>query len=135
MSVANEHRRQLLHPLSGGGAGRDGGSSAGSHDATDDPPIPLEDGPDRRLLAWIDRCRELAECQLDGIEDPSRELAELAAGDRRLMERARRLIVEARQHEPRNTTLVQMEAFWRRAFEKGSWNWESNGLEHSPYLS
>ena len=129
------HQRHLLHLLTGGGTGHGDGSSVAPNSAGGDPSIPLDDALDRRLLAWLDRCRVLAESRLDGIEDPARELADLAAGDRDLMEQARRLIVEALEHEPRNTTLIQMDAFWRRAFEKGSWNWESNGTEHSPYLS
>jgi hypothetical protein len=133
--AVKEHQRHLLHLLTGGGTERGSGSSVEPNGPSGDPSIPLDDAPDGRLLAWLDRCRFLAESHLDGIEDPARELVDLAGGDRGLMEQARRLIVEALEHEPRNTTLVQMLAFWRRAFEKGSWTWEPNGLERSPYLS
>jgi hypothetical protein len=90
---------------------------------------------DARVLGWMSRCRELASSRLEGIEDPARQLADLADGDRVLMERARRVLQAALDKEPRNPTLVQMEALWRRAFEKGEWGWEPSGLERSRYLS
>jgi hypothetical protein len=98
------------------------------------PSFPTEQGPDPALLSWLDRCRVLAESDLDGIEDPARELADLADGNRALMEQARRMIVDALEHEPHNSTLVQMNAFWRRAFEKGLWTWEPVPDRHH-YLS
>lgn len=90
---------------------------------------------DPAMRAWLDRCRELAKSEPEGIEDPARELALLAGGDRVLMEQARRVLCEALEREPRNPLLRQMYAFWRRAFEKGSWSWEESALDHSPYLS
>ena len=90
---------------------------------------------DPTMWSWLDRCRELAESGLEGIEDPARELADLAAGDRLMMERARRVLHEAHEHEPRNPVLRQMEALWRRAFEKGSWTWGESAADHSPLLS
>lgn len=72
---------------------------------------------------------------LDGIEDPALELATLAHGDRRLMERAYRYIRDAMEREPDNTTFEQMSAFWRRAFEKGSWGWDDKDGDPHRYLS
>ncbi|MDA8265960.1 MAG: hypothetical protein M0T79_11585 [Actinomycetota bacterium] len=89
----------------------------------DDPPVARVYSPDSELFGWLDRCRELANSGLDGIEDPARELAELAGGDRQLMESARQMLLRALEHEPHNATLRQMHALWRRAFEKGEWTW------------
>lgn len=90
---------------------------------------------DARLHAWLERCGHLADSDLDGIEDPASELADLAAGDRRMMERSRRVLLEALAREPDNATLQQMLLFWRRAFEKGSWQWDASPIDHNPYLS
>ena len=111
------------------GSSAEGGNSAG------DPICRVTDELDQKLRNWLDRCRELAESNLDGIEDPARELAELAAADRRLMERAYRLMRQALEHEPRNSTLQQMLLFWRRAFEKGTWSWEDVPPDPNRYLS
>jgi len=90
----------------------------------DDPPVDLVCSPDSALFGWLNHCRELANSGLDGIEDAARELAELADGDRQLMERAREMLLRALEHEPHNATLRQMHALWRRAFEKGEWTWD-----------
>jgi hypothetical protein len=87
------------------------------------------------MWRWLARCRQLAGGALDGIEAPAEELAELAAGDRDMMERARHQLLDALNHEPRNSTLRQMLALWRRAFEKGQWSWQENPWDHSPLLS
>ncbi|MCI2976082.1 MAG: hypothetical protein MP439_08405 [Ferrimicrobium sp.] len=63
------------------------------------------------------------------------ELATLAHGDRRLMERAHRYIRDAMEHGPDNTTLGQMHTFRRRAFEKESWGWDDKDGESHRYLS
>jgi len=90
---------------------------------------------DDSMWRWLARCRQLAGSALDGIEAPAEELAGLAAGDRDMMERARHQLLDALQHEPRNATLRQMLALWRRAFEKGNWSWQENPWDHSPLLS
>jgi hypothetical protein len=92
-------------------------------------------GPDDSMWRWLARCRQLAESALDGIEAPAEELMELAAGDREMMERARRQLLDALEHEPNNPTLRQMLALWRRAFEKGSWSWQENPWDHNPLIS
>jgi hypothetical protein len=110
-------------------------NSAVSPDATTPP---VGEAPDRScdpLDAWLARCLELAMSDLDGIEDPSQELAALAHGDRRLMERAYRYLRDAMEREPDNTTFEQMSAFWRRAFEKGSWGWDDKDGDPHRYLS
>jgi hypothetical protein len=80
--------------------------------------------PVAAVTAWLERCRALAEAQLDGIEDAALELAALAEGDRGLMERARRVLLDDLERRPGDRTLVQMQWFWRRAFEKGTWDWD-----------
>lgn len=92
----------------------------------------LWDGETER---WLQRCRELAVSDLDGIEDAAGELAGFASGDRAVMERARRAILDELYQRPRDPVLRQMFALWRRAFEKGSWGWEEVGLVRSWLLS
>ena len=111
------------------------GSPADQGETAGDPTLATSEGSDETLRGWLDRCRELATSDLDGIEDPARELANLAAGDRSLMERAYRVLRPARDREPRNSTLGQMMWFWRRAFEKGSWTWEEDLADPHHYLS
>lgn len=66
----------------------------------------------------------LAESPLEGIEDAADELAALAARDRMLMERVRRRLLAERKGAPGDRTLKQMLALWRRALERGVWDWE-----------
>jgi hypothetical protein len=91
--------------------------------------------PDETMGRWLARCRQLAGSDLEGIEAPADELAELAAGDREMMERAYRHLVQALEDAPRDKTLRQMLAFWRRAFEKGDWPWQDNPWDGNPLLS
>jgi len=86
------------------------------------------------LERWIERCRALTSSALDGVETPADELVALAAGDRQLMEEARKVIVAGLGRSPGDPTFTQMLAFWRRAFEKGSWSWEPNPWDRSPLL-
>jgi hypothetical protein len=73
---------------------------------------------------WLERCRTLADSPLEGIEEASDELVELAEGDLRLMEQARRrLLAEQEQHGATRTTR-QMLSLWRRAMERGWWKWD-----------
>ncbi|MGC9963495.1 MAG: hypothetical protein ABSE47_16580 [Acidimicrobiales bacterium] len=87
------------------------------------------------VARWIERCRVLAESTLDSVETPADELAELAAGDRQLMEDARKVILAGLDEVPGDPTWSQMLAFWRRAFEKGTWSWEPNPWDASPMLT
>ena len=87
------------------------------------------------LQAWVERCRALAHSSPDGVEAPADELMELAAGDRQLMEDARKVILFGLAGSPGDRTWRQMLAFWRRAFEKGSWSWEPNPWDGSPLLT
>lgn len=89
---------------------------------------------DAAMWSWLGPCRELARSELDGIEDPARELADLADGNRPMMERARRVLRDALRHEPGNPVLRQMYSLWRRAFEKGSWTWVSTSADRTPFL-
>jgi hypothetical protein len=87
------------------------------------------------VARWIERCRVLAQSTLDSVETPADELAELAAGDRRLMEDARKVVLAGLDEAPGDPTWSQMLAFWRRAFEKGTWSWEPNPWDASPMLT
>jgi hypothetical protein len=100
---------------------------------------PMTNAEDREpsdddLQRWIERCQQLAVSTLDSVETPADELVALAAGDRRLMEDARKVIVAALEQSPGDRTWSQMLAFWRRAFEKGTWSWEPNAWDRSPSL-
>lgn len=98
-------------------------ASSGATGNTVDNSVLMAEG-DPRLRQWLDRCLEWARSELDGIEEPASDLASLAEGDRSLMERARRVLLEALARKPGHSVLVQMYALWRRSFEKGSWSWE-----------
>ena len=87
------------------------------------------------LRAWVERCRALAQSTPDGVEAPADELMKLAAGDRQLMEDARKVILFGLAGSPGDRTWRQMLAFWRRAFEKGTWSWEANPWDRSPLLT
>jgi len=97
--------------------------------------LPEPAGRPEPLEGWIERCRFLASSSPDGVESPAEELAVLAGGDRQLMEEARKVILAALRRQPADPTALQMLAFWRRAFEKGSWSWEENPWDRSPLLS
>lgn len=90
---------------------------------------------DEAVQQWLIRCRALSESTLDSVEAPADELVELAAGDRRLMERARKAILAGLESAPDDPTWTQMLSFWRRAFEKGRWDWEPNPWDDSPRLT
>jgi hypothetical protein len=92
-------------------------------------------GETAAVTRWVERCRALAGSTLDSVETPADELVELAAGDRQLMEGARKVILAALEETPGDPTWSQMLAFWRRAFEKGSWSWEPNPWDASPLLA
>lgn len=92
-------------------------------------------GEPAAVARWIERCRALAGSTLDSVETPADELVELAAGDRQLMEGARKVIIAALEETPGDPTWSQMLAFWRRAFEKGNWSWEPNPWDASPRLA
>jgi hypothetical protein len=81
------------------------------------------DDLEARVEAWLGRCAEIASGPLDGIEDASAELARAAAGDRKLMERARRRLLALQDKDASDPLVAQMLSLWRRAFEKGSWDW------------
>ncbi len=85
--------------------------------------------------AWVDHCRRLAESSLDSVESPADDLVALAGGDRRLMEQARKVILAGLQASPGDAVWTQMLSFWRRAFEKGDWDWEPNPWDESPRLT
>jgi hypothetical protein len=87
------------------------------------------DDRDEAARRWLERCRELARGEHDGIENPAWELSELAHGDRRVMELARRAILEGLEADPDDHTLRQMRSFWRRAFEKGTWDWDGDATD------
>lgn len=76
---------------------------------------------ERRVDAWLERCRALAVQPLDGIETPAQELADLAGGERLLMERARRSLLRM-SNGGTDRLARQMLSLWRRAFERGDWD-------------
>ena len=91
--------------------------------------------PGDAVALWIERCRRSPCSTLDSVESPAEELMAFAAGDRHLMESARKVILAGLDAEPGDPTLSQMLSFWRRAFEKGTWSWEPNPWDASPMLT
>lgn len=79
---------------------------------------------DDEVETWLKRCRALAESPLEGIEEAADELAELAGGDIRLMEQARRRVLAEQEQHGANRTTKQMLSLWRRAVERGWWKWD-----------
>ncbi|MHB1487296.1 MAG: hypothetical protein ACYCZM_07070, partial [Acidimicrobiales bacterium] len=82
---------------------------------------------DDAVRLWLERCRALAESPLEGIEDAANELAGLSNGNRQVMERARRLLLAEKADRPADRVTAQMLSLWRRSFENGTWDWESDG--------
>lgn len=81
-------------------------------------------GLDPRTDALLARALGLAELPLEGIEEQARELAAIAAGDRAVVERARRAAMRIVDEQP-NHVNKQVLSLLRRALEVGEWRWEN----------
>ena len=66
---------------------------------------------------------ELAASQLEGINAAALELADAAGGNRRVMERAFRVVAERVRVDPSHAN-KQVASLIRRAIELGMWRWD-----------
>jgi hypothetical protein len=78
---------------------------------------------DDQLRGLLDVGYELAARPLEGINEAALELAGAAGDDRRVMERAFRVVAERVRVEP-NHDNKQVASLIRRAIELGMWRWE-----------
>jgi hypothetical protein len=78
---------------------------------------------DDQLRGLLDVGYELAARPLEGINEAALELAGAAGDDRRVMERAFRVVAERVRVEP-NHANKQVASLIRRAIELGMWRWE-----------
>lgn len=76
-----------------------------------------------RVDAVVGRAFRLAGQPLEGIESASKELVELTGGDRRVLERARRVALGLSEADPSKLTR-QVASLVRRALELGQWEWD-----------
>jgi hypothetical protein len=78
---------------------------------------------DDQLCHLLDRGYELAASHLEGINEAARELADAAGDDRRVMERAFRVVAERVRLDPCHAN-NQVASLIRRAIELGMWRWD-----------
>ncbi len=86
---------------------------------------------DVQLRGLLDRGYELAARQLEGINEAALELAGAAGDDRRVMERAFRVVAERVRVNP-NHANKQVASLIRRAIELGMWRWEWDDTQPVP---
>jgi hypothetical protein len=77
---------------------------------------------DGQLRDFLDRGYELAASHLEGINEAALELADAAGDDRRVMERAFRVVAERVRVDPSHAN-KQVASLIRRAIELGMWRW------------
>jgi hypothetical protein len=78
---------------------------------------------DDELCLLLDRGYELAAGHLEGINEAALELADAAGDDRRVMERAFRVVAERVRLDPSHAN-NQVASLIRRAIELGMWRWD-----------
>ncbi len=78
---------------------------------------------DDQLCLLLDRGYELAAGHLEGINEAALELADAAGDDRRVMERAFRVVAERVRLDPSHAN-NQVASLIRRAIELGMWRWD-----------
>jgi hypothetical protein len=78
---------------------------------------------DDQLRRLLDRGYELAASHLEGINEAALELADAAGDDRRVMERAFRVVAERVRLDPSHDN-NQVASLIRRAIELGMWRWD-----------
>ena len=77
---------------------------------------------DSKLSHLLERGYELAASQLEGINAAALDLADAAGGNRRVMERAFRVVAERVRVDPSHAN-KQVASLIRRAIELGMWRW------------
>jgi hypothetical protein len=78
---------------------------------------------DATVEKFLAEAYEVAQSPISAFNDAAVALAAKADRDRRVIERARRVIQNRLQTEPDHLT-KQVSALLRRALELGEWNWE-----------
>jgi hypothetical protein len=78
---------------------------------------------DGQLRHLLERGYELAASELEGINEAALELADAAGGNRRVMERAFRVVAERVRVDPSHAN-KQVASLIRRAIELGMWQWD-----------
>jgi hypothetical protein len=86
---------------------------------------------DDQLRDLLDRGYQLAASQLEGINEAALELADAAGDDRRVMERAIRVVAERVRVEPSHAN-KQVASLLRRAIESGMWRWDWDDTRQVP---
>ena len=86
---------------------------------------------DGQLRHLLERGYELAASQLEGINEAALELADAAGDNRRVMERAFRVVAERVRVEPSHAN-KQVASLIRRAIELGMWRWDWDDTRHVP---
>jgi len=84
-----------------------------------------------RLALLLERAHELASGQLEGIDEAALELADVAGPDRRVVERALRLVADRARMAPSHAN-KQVAALIRRSVELGMARWEWDETEPVP---
>jgi hypothetical protein len=79
----------------------------------------------------LDRSYELAASRLEGINEAALELADAAGDDRRVMERAIRVVAERVRVDPSHAN-KQVALLIRRAIELGMWRWDWDDTRQVP---
>jgi hypothetical protein len=78
---------------------------------------------DAAVEKFLAEAYEVAQSPIAAFNDAAVALAAKADQDRRVIERARRVVQSRLQSEPDHLT-KQVSALLRRALELGEWNWE-----------
>jgi hypothetical protein len=78
---------------------------------------------DAAVEKFLAEAYEVAQSPISAFNDAAVALAAKADRDRRVIERARRVVQNRLQTEPDHLT-KQVSALLRRALELGGWNWE-----------
>jgi uncharacterized protein (DUF2267 family) len=86
---------------------------------------------DDQLRDLLDRGYELAAGRLEGINEAALELADAAGDDRRVMERAIRVVAERVRVDPSHAN-KQVASLLRRAIELGMLRWDWDDTRQVP---
>jgi hypothetical protein len=86
---------------------------------------------DDQLRDLLDRGYELAASRLEGINEAALALADAAGNDRRVMERAIRVVAERMRVDPSHAN-KQVASLLRRAIELGMWRWDWDDTRQVP---
>jgi hypothetical protein len=100
-------------------------------DMTDEPAPPHDaqqhDQLSQRAAALLARAYQLADSELEGIDEAAQELAAMTGDDLTVIDRARRLTIDRLAESPDRAT-KQVASLIRRALEVGMsrWHWDDS---------